>query len=249
MHSSHAETSIPQEEPKTKVKPVNAQCRRLHSCIQAAVSKLEDVAKNRSTQRVSILAKLIPKEPPFTLGTCVCHSYILFTIYHYVTDQNSFYGALVMRIYQLLCEREADRPDLSDWVLREALNTSKLEVGGTFRNVLARKIDEVVIPIFSKIIGCIDCNCNIDLISGSEESLMTIRCEFWIAVFSDPGVFHLKYSEMVQGNTVVGRIVNQQFKCQMPFFWLIKEAIDSVEDDARSRAGTFSSFNSQYLIN
>ena len=145
------------------------------------------------------------------------------------------------RIYNLLCEREADRPDLADWVLREALNTSKLEVGGTFRNVLARKIDEVVIPIFSKIIGCIDHNCNLDLISGSEYSLMTARCEFWIAVFRDPRLLQLQYSEMVQGNRMLGTGIraSQNFKCQMPYFWLIKESVDSVQDDARIRAGTY----------
>ena len=145
------------------------------------------------------------------------------------------------RIYALLCEREAIRRDLADWVLREALNTSKLEVGGTFRNVLARKIDEVVIPIFSKIIGCIDCNCNLDLISGSEDSLMTLRGEFWIAVFKNSNIVHLKYSEMVQGNSMLGtsRRAGREFKCQMPFFWLIKETVDSVQDDARSRAGKY----------
>lgn len=145
-----------------------------------------------------------------------------------------------MRIYQLLCEREVYRPDLSDWVLREALNTSKLEVGGTFRNVLARKIDEVVIPIFSKIISYIDHNCNLNLISGSEDSLMTPCSEFWIAVFKDYKVFHLKYSDMVQGNRMLGtsrRITGREFKCQIPFFWIIKETVDSVQDDARSRAG------------
>lgn len=158
-----------------------------------------------------------------------------------LSDLSSFYGVLVMHIYNLLCEREADRPDLSDWVLREALNASKLEVGGTFRNVLARKIDDVVIPIFSKIIGCIDCHCNLNLISASEDAVMTRRCEFWIAIFKDSNIFHLKYSEMVQGNAMlsVGRgIAGQHFECQTPFFWLIKEAVDSAQHDARIRSGT-----------
>ena len=52
----------------TRFKPQNAQCRRMYSCIQAAVSKLEDASKDRSTQRVSILTKLVPREPPLKLG-------------------------------------------------------------------------------------------------------------------------------------------------------------------------------------
>ena len=40
-----------------------AQFQRLHGCIQAAASRLEDATKDRSTQRVSILTKLIPQDP------------------------------------------------------------------------------------------------------------------------------------------------------------------------------------------
>jgi hypothetical protein len=66
-----------------------------------------------------------------------------------------------MHIYRLLQERESD---LAHWVLDVALNASSLEVGVTFRNVLVHKIDEVVIPIFAKVITCIDCSYNLDLI-------------------------------------------------------------------------------------
>lgn len=45
-----------------------AQCRRLHGCIQAAASKLEDATKDRSTQRVTHLTKLIPSDPAQHIG-------------------------------------------------------------------------------------------------------------------------------------------------------------------------------------
>ena len=143
-----------------------------------------------------------------------------------------------MHIYRLLQEREADRPDLSEWVLSEALNASKLEVGGTFRNVLARKIDEVVIPVFAKIIASVDRNYNLDLINPKGEDLPL--SEFWLAMFRDPKVQQLKYSEMVQGDKVPGlgvRKLDQDFKCQLPFFWLVKDAVDSQWDNAKTRAG------------
>ena len=40
-----------------------AQCRRLYNCIQAAASKVEDLTKDRSTQRVTRLTKLIQRLP------------------------------------------------------------------------------------------------------------------------------------------------------------------------------------------
>lgn len=63
------------EVPKPKMKPnitLNqrpmAQCRRLYSCIQAAASKLDDATKDRSTQRVTRLTKLIPRDPAHHIG-------------------------------------------------------------------------------------------------------------------------------------------------------------------------------------
>ncbi len=41
----------------------SGQCRRLYSCIQAAASRLEDSTKDRSTQRVTRLTKLIQRSP------------------------------------------------------------------------------------------------------------------------------------------------------------------------------------------
>lgn len=45
-----------------------AQCQRLYGCIQAAASRLEDATKDRSTQRISRLTKLIPRDPVKHIG-------------------------------------------------------------------------------------------------------------------------------------------------------------------------------------
>ena len=45
-----------------------AQCQRLYGCIQAAASRLEDATKDRSTQRISRLTKLIPRDPVEHIG-------------------------------------------------------------------------------------------------------------------------------------------------------------------------------------
>ena len=47
----------------SKRQPRNGQCRRLYNCIQAAASRLEDSTKDRSTQRVARLTKLIQRYP------------------------------------------------------------------------------------------------------------------------------------------------------------------------------------------
>ena len=59
---------IPDEEPRAPMK--FGYYRRLHGCIQAAASKLQDSTKNkgRSTERVAILLDLIPKDSPLSIG-------------------------------------------------------------------------------------------------------------------------------------------------------------------------------------
>ena len=137
----------------------------------------------------------------------------------------------------MLREREELRPDLSEWVLDEALNSSKLETGGTFRNVLARRIDEVVVLIFSKIIACIDINYNLDLLNP--KAVNSPCYQLWLAMFREPGILQLKYSDMIQGDqqTLQGK-ETKDFKCKMPFSWIIKDTVDSQWDNARSMAGT-----------
>lgn len=128
----------------------------------------------------------------------------------------------------------------NQWVLNEALNARKLQNGGTFRKVLARKIDEVVVPIFSEIIACVDCNYNLDLINPRSENMPI--CQFWLNMFGQPKIMQFNYIEMVTPREKVpgvgGRRSAKDFKCQLPFSWIIKAAIDAQWDNAKSSAGT-----------
>ena len=61
-------TGIVSDELPHPVTLLPPQCRRLHGCIQAAASRLQDDNKKRATQRVEILVNLIPKDIPISLG-------------------------------------------------------------------------------------------------------------------------------------------------------------------------------------
>ncbi len=79
-------------------------------------------------------------------------SYIFMT---YITDDQTFYGALVKQIQHLLKERD-ELYDDSQWVLNEALDGRRLQNGGTFQNVLSRRLDSLLIPVFAYIIVFVD---------------------------------------------------------------------------------------------
>lgn len=141
-------------------------------------------------------------------------------------------------MYELLQEREEVRPDLSDWVLTEALNSTKLQLGGTFRNVLARKIDEVITPLLANIIAFADRYYNLNLLDPKKTN--PALTNLWLAMFRSTKVTVLKYSENVQGEKLLGigrRKLDQTFQCKMPFFWIIKEAVESVWNNANRFAG------------
>ena len=144
-------------------------------------------------------------------------------------------------IHRLLCERDQIREDEKNWVVNEALNTRKLQNGGTFQNVLARKLDEVLVPIFSEIIALVDRNYNLDRLDPKNEN--SPLSQFWLAMYRNSAIIQLRYEDMAtrgrhreQVPGAGGRMAEEDFKCQLPFSWLVKEAVDAHWHSARSTA-------------
>ena len=158
-------------------------------------------------------------------------------------------------IHQLLKERNQVREDDKNWVLNEALSARKLQNGGTFQNVLARKLDDVIVPIFSEIIALLDHNYNLNHLNIKEEN--SPLNQFWLAMFRNPAIMQLHYEDMVtkQGGGhreqvpgAGGRMAEEDFKCQLPFSWLVKEAVDTQWHSAKCTVGGTSCLdnNSQF---
>ena len=131
-----------------------------------------------------------------------------------------------------------------EWVLMEAMNEKRLQSGGTFRNVLSRRLDEVVVPIFAEILAFVDRYSNLDLISKNNQDQP--RDLFWLTVFTDESLCKFSFEKIAMGGGLTHQIpgvsgkrvsIFDEFKCQFPFFWLINDAVDSLWDNAKSVAG------------
>jgi len=150
--------------------------------------------------------------------------HVLYVHTHIYLDENCFLGLLVKFIHRGLKQRERERSFDDNWVLGEAMNGKNLQNGGTFRNVLVRRIDEVITPYFSQIIAHIDQNCNLDIFDpGDEDSTLS---QFWLSLFN------------LTGNTIdfslfskIKRRIATNFACKLPFSWFVKATID---DQCRS---------------
>ena len=152
-------------------------------------------------------------------------------------DDSTFHGILVRHIHRLLKEREQVREDDTNWVLNEALSIRKLQNGGTFQNVLARKLDGVLVPIFSEIIALVDRNYNLNHLNPKNKNPSLYQ--FWLAMFRNQ---QLHYQEMVAKGVHrekvpgTGGRMAEDFKCQLPFSWQVKAAVDSLWYSAKSTA-------------
>ena len=163
---------------------------------------------------------------------------------------------LINHLSKVLKERDQIREDDKDWVVKEAMNSRAIQHGGTFRNALSKRIDEIVTPIFSEIIATIDRNCNLDLIFSKSENFSLPISEFWLSMFRECGVIVFDYTDMITPRAVVPGIGSRKsaedFKCEMPFSWLIYEAVQSQWNNAKSSAGiawlSFFFFEHGYIL-
>ena len=138
-------------------------------------------------------------------------------------------------MYNALKEREKARIDEQDWVVMEAMNARKLQSGGTFRNVLTRRIDEVITPYFAEIIAAIDQTSNLDLLEDPKKGDSSLT-RFWLSMFSQVDI---EFSSHVQGKAHI--IIETEFHSKLPFSLMVKDGIDA--QLANTSAGMYTCFS------
>ena len=149
----------------------------------------------------------------------------------FYSESGTFYTILVCHIYRMLQEREAVYQD-DDWVLKEAMDMHNLQTGGTFMNALTRKLDDIVTPCLAEIVAFVDRSCNLGLLLPEHSPLSL----FWLKIFGSKRAEEaLRFTDMVGGEKV--EINHDNFTCEFPFFWMVKELIDSHWDSAQSTGG------------
>ena len=153
------------------------------------------------------------------------------------TGDNRFYDSLVGHIYRVLLRRDEVVGFDKDWVLNEALDCRRLQQSGTFRNSLTRRLDEVITPIFAAVIAFCDQYSNLNLANESRDNNSISK--FWLSMFSNSDVIQFNYEDIATNpkSDLGGGRVSEDFKCQMPFFWIIKEAVDSMLSSVSNYGG------------
>ena len=122
---------------------------------------------------------------------------------------------MVMHIYRLLNELETNNSQYSEWLYNLSAEKNNL------RKIVAAKIDQAVTPIFAKIIAYIDQYHNLNLLNGEQTS------QFWLTMFDSKVLsLYLNDLDQMQGREAISVENSHHYECRMPFFWVIKAAID-----------------------
>ena len=102
-------------------------------------------------------------------------------------------------------------------------------------NVLARKLDDIIIPRLAEIIAFVDRSFNLSILQPHYSAPFS---QFWLRMFASKRVEEaLRFTDMVGREKV--EINHENFACKFPFFWLVKELVDSHWDSAQSTGGIF----------
>ena len=106
----------------------------------------------------------------------------------------------------ILKQRE-EAQQYTEWVLKEALNGRNLHSGGTFQNVLARKLDEIIVPIFVAILSSVDNYSNLEIMGDRYENwinpntILNIVFSFLCTTFKPPLIYYIFFLSMHIGIT------------------------------------------------
>lgn len=129
---------------------------------------------------------------------------------------------------EVLKQRDEIRDPGKKWMLVEAKDPRKLHLGGTYGNILAHKVDEIITPILGHIISTVDVNDNLDLVHSKEELIM----QLWLDIFCDQHVLPFSYDDVQLASNVTVKSVFE-FKCHLPFSWIIKNTADELLGNAK----------------
>ncbi|XP_031561517.1 E3 ubiquitin-protein ligase RNF213-like [Actinia tenebrosa] len=197
----------------------------LRQSVQAAAGRIEDGPQTvaRATKRIVILLSLLNKDKSEEL------------------DENSFSHVLLRRVHHLLKEKDASAPkEGANWSTSESLESSELQVCGTYRKALWRRIQNAVVPILSEMIAYMDRDGNLELL---QTDVPWIK-DLWLKIFADDKLAQLNYDSFLTNDderrlknhvpvTSSGRD-SHWFQCRLPFSWLLKENIESIWLQAKS---------------
>ncbi|XP_019856417.1 PREDICTED: E3 ubiquitin-protein ligase rnf213-alpha-like [Amphimedon queenslandica] len=134
---------------------------------------------------------------------------------------DNFTSCLLLRIGDLLQQRDYLILHPNNWAIDAAMDRSKLQASFTLVNSIKKAIDTQLQPILAYIISCINKNNNLILLKSENKCLKKL----WTSLFSSLSFLPFDYGTIVTTTIQAINIKGRSYNCKFPFSW---EIIDQV---------------------
>lgn len=142
------------------------------------------------------------------------------------TDHLTFVSCLLLRLYDLLAERDQSFEEPELWAVHAALDSQCLQNSFTLVNLISRMLGDVLKKLLAYIIPLIDKNNNLDLLDYKNEE--SILCQLWLSAFHNKNFFYLRYTDFATSGSNTIEVFRQHYECWFPFSWEMIEQIDLI---------------------
>ena len=139
----------------------------------------------------------------------------------YVASKN-FTGCLLLRIEDLLQQRDHALLNPDNWAIDAAMDRSKLQASFTLINSIKKAIDTQLQRILAYIISCSNKNHNLTLLAESDDDCLK---KLWLSLFNDLSFLPFDYDTIATTAIPAIDIKGKSYSCKFPFSW---EVIDQV---------------------
>ena len=134
-----------------------------------------------------------------------------------------FYAVLVGYIHSSLKKKEEDDIKMKNWIFEEATNSLHLQHGGSFMNVILRRLESETADVLSGVIAAIDTNYNLELLVCNGPPVLS---DFWIEAFK-----HKIISDILEQHSVTKgsrlTLCQSSFVCTFPFSVFFQDSIET----------------------
>ena len=158
---------------------------------------------------------------------CMTFKYCILIVSH------DFTSCLLMRIEDLLQQRDDRLLNPNNWAIDAAMDRSKLQASFTLVNSIKKAIDTQLQRILAYIISCINKNSNLNLLKSDNGCLKIL----WTSLFSNSSFLPFDYDTIATTTIPAINIKGKNYSCKFPFSWEIIDQVNAAFGTVLHKSG------------
>lgn len=154
-------------------------------------------------------------------------------MYLLIFVSDNFTGCLLLRIENLLQQRDDLLPNSNNWAIDAAMDRSKLQASFTLVNSIRKAVDTQLQRTLAYIISCINKNNNLSLLKSGNKCIIKL----WLSLFSDSTFLPFDYDTIAMTTIPAINIKGRSYPCKFPFSWEIFDQVNAAFNPVLHKSG------------